>query len=139
MAFGSGRFTWNLLGAKARDVALPWLREQLPHIVAAARKELATKRVAKPERDQLTAVVKERVHAFWSQHKKRPQANLGNTPPAVGSRAERRERAQHLYTVERLLPEPTEQALAAWERQGSPRIRAWWLSDEERQRLRIVS
>lgn len=57
----------NLLGAENRERALPWLHEQLPHIVAAARAQLAAKKVSRPSRDQLTPVVRERLFAFWKQ------------------------------------------------------------------------
>lgn len=61
------------------------------------------------------------------------------TRPLVQSaRSERRERAQRLYSIERLLPEPTEEALALWERSGAPRVQGWWLSEEERRHLRLV-
>ncbi len=59
----------NLLGAENRERALPWLVESLPHLVAAARKDLAAKKMPRPDRDALTAAVKERMFAFWKQHK----------------------------------------------------------------------
>lgn len=68
-----------------------------------------------------------------------PRRAAGTSPPALGSRAERRERAKHLYTIDQLLPDDTEEALVSWEAAGCPKERAWWLPEEERRRLRVVS
>jgi len=44
---------------------LPWLTDELPSIVAAARAALAEKGVETPTRKQMTAKVKDRLLAFW--------------------------------------------------------------------------
>jgi hypothetical protein len=43
------------------------------------------------------------------------------------SRAQRRALANELYTLRDLLPEPTEEALDAWEAAGSPKTPRWWI------------
>jgi len=123
----------NILGAANRSAALPWLRDQLPHIEAAARRALALEGIEEPTPKQLRVLVIERIHAFWRQQRKSATAaGTGRQPAAPGSLADLRERAQRLYSVESLLPEPTVEALAAWEQQGSPREPGWWLDPDDK-------
>ena len=70
----------NLIPAQERTRALPWLREKLPQLLAAARKDLAVKGVEDPTRKQLRTVLIDRLHAFWANEKKRPNGDARAGP-----------------------------------------------------------
>jgi hypothetical protein len=108
---------------------LAWLTPELPVIELLAMEDHPT------DQDRRRAAIRSRVLRHYRHHLRRPQANLGSAPAVAGSRAERRARAQLMYSVETLLPEPSEEALAKWEAAGSPHAKAWWLPESDRARL----
>ena len=118
----------NLLGQEpgTPQAKLEWLHGELPNILLLAEVD------APRDKKIRMAAIRSRVLRHYRQHLRRPQAQQGRAPAAPDSLAERRERAQHLYSVESLLPEPTPEALAAWEQQGSPRDPGWWLDPDDR-------
>jgi hypothetical protein len=124
----------NLLGKEpgSEGSKLEWLRGELPNIELLAAEDHPDD----PKRQ--IAAIRSRVLRHYRQHLRRPGSQQGRSPAAPGSRTARRELARRLYTVEDLLPDDTLEALAEWERRGSPREVGWWLPPDEAERMRAA-